>query len=156
MFRLRIPFAIALATLAVATPALAANTCVGTPGPTMVKLVTQAVDVRNARGEVAFTVYGDDSHRFLAKHGKLARARIPAATPVTSACFWLKPGAYAVAIYHDENDDHDFNRTLFSIKEGFGFSNDAPTTLGLPSFSDVRFALPQGGRTVRITMRYHR
>lgn len=156
MSSLRTPCAIVLAMLALASPARAASACAGMPGPGMVQLVTQAVGVRNAKGEVAVTVYGDDSHRFLAKHGKLARARVAAAAPVTSACFWLKPGTYAVAIYHDENDDHDFNRTLFSIKEGFGFSNDAPTTLGLPSFSAVRFMLPPSGRTMRITMRYHR
>ena len=28
--------------------------------------------------------------------------------------------------------------------EGYGFSNDAPTTVGLPSFGDVRFTAPAG------------
>src|SRR3546814_17710345 len=61
-------------------------------------------------------------------------------SPRTSACFWVTPGHYAVAIYHDENGDRKFNRTLTTPKEGFGFSNDAPTTFGLSSFAKVRFA----------------
>ncbi|HVJ00107.1 MAG TPA: DUF2141 domain-containing protein [Sphingomonas sp.] len=144
-----------LAALALtAHPARAAEACEGAAGAGKVKLTVTAEGVRNAQGEVAFTVYGDDERRFLAKGGKLARVRTPAAAPRTSACFWLSPGNYAVAIYHDENGDRDFNRTLFKVKEGFGFSNDAPATLGLPAFSKARFALPAGGTTIRIRMRY--
>ena len=100
--------------------------------------------MHNAVGEVAFTVYPDDKKRFLAKGGKLgARARVRAPSP--RACFWLKPGYYAIAQYHDENSDHNFNRTLFMPKEGFGFSNDAPTSIGLPSFDAARTALPASG-----------
>lgn len=133
-----------------------AQTCVGQRTAQTVRLEVTATDLRNASGEIAFTVYPDDKSRFLVKGGKLARVRVPAVAPATSACFWLKLGFYAIGQYHDENADHDFNRTLFSIKEGFGFSNDAPTTLGLPSFSGMRFRLPAGGTTVRIHMRYKR
>lgn len=136
-----------------AAPAVA---CVGEPGAGRVKLEVSATDLRNAKGEVAFTVYPDDRKRFLAGGGKLARDRVPTVAPTTRACFWLKPGHYAIAIYHDENGDRDFNRTLFSIKEGFGFSNDAPTTFGLPSFDKVRFQLPEQGRTIAIRTRYSR
>lgn len=137
-----------------ATPAAAQN-CAGAHAPGTTRLVVEAAGVRNSAGEVAFTVYPDDRRRFLAKGGKLARARVPA-RPTTLACFWLPPGWYAVAQYHDENGDHDFNRTLFVPKEGFGFSNDAPTSIGLPSLSATRFALPPAGRTIRMQMRYRR
>jgi len=131
-----------------------AQTCVGTPGNGAARLVLEATAMRNGTGEVAFTVYPDDKRRFLAKGGKLARARVTAAQP--RACFWLKPGYYAIAQYHDENSDHDFNRTLFLPKEGFGFSNDAPTSVGLPSFASARVQLPAGGTMLRMTMRYRR
>lgn len=154
------PFGLSLAcgaAVAVLAPAAAsAATCVGEPGAGKVKLEISATNLRNAKGEVAFTVYPDDRGRFLAGGGKLARDRVPAVAPTTRACFWLKPGHYAVATYHDENADHDFNRTLFSIKEGFGFSNDAPTTFGLPSFDKVRFQVPEEGRAIAIRTRYSR
>jgi uncharacterized protein (DUF2141 family) len=134
--------------------ASAAETCEGIAGTGKAKLVLEATTMHNAVGEVAFTVYPDDKKRFLSKGGKLVRARVSAATP--HACFWLKPGYYAIAQYHDENSDHDFNRTLFMPKEGFGFSNDAPTSIGLPSFEAVRIALPAVGTIVRMKMRYRR
>jgi len=136
-------------------PALAQG-CVGTRGANSVRLETVATSLRNAKGEVAFTVYANDPKKFLAKGGKLLRARVPAVAPTTRACFFLPPGQYEVAIYHDENADHDFNRTLFIPKEGFGFSNDASTTLGLPKLKDARFTLPAGGTTVTMRMRYGR
>lgn len=148
--------AAALAALTVATPALADQGCTGTAGNGAVKLTIVATNLKNADGEVAFSIYPDSRSKFLASHAYIARARIPAKAPNTTTCFWLPPGHYAAALYHDENADHDFNRTLFKIKEGFGFSNDAPTTLGLPSFDKVRFELPAAGRTIRVKMRYSR
>lgn len=145
----------ALMGLVAVTPA-SAQSCAGTPGGNAVKLTVQATGLHSSDGEVAFTIYPDDKGRFLAKGGKLLRARVPTRAPVTSACFWLPPGHYAIAQYHDENGDRSFNRTLWAPKEGFGFSNDAPTSIGLPSFASARFALPAGGSTVRMAMRYRR
>jgi uncharacterized protein (DUF2141 family) len=136
--------------------AASAEECAGTPGPGRIKLQVEATALRNGAGEVAFTVYGSDASKFLARGGKLLRVRTPATSPVTNACFWLPPGRYALALYHDENADHDFNRVLFLPKEGFGFSNDASTTAGLPRFKDVVFTLPAEGATVKIRMRYRR
>ena len=145
-----------LAVLFAAPAGAKSRGCEGSPGAGAARLGVAATNLRNAKGEVAFTVYANDRKRFLAKGGKLARIRVPAAAPTTVACFWLPAGQYAIAIYHDENGDRDFNRTLWIPKEGFGFSNDAPTTLGLPSLDKVRFALPGGGTTMRMRMRYRR
>jgi uncharacterized protein (DUF2141 family) len=140
---------------AIAIPAQA-QTCAGRAGGGAVQLVVIATEMRSKAGEVAFTIYPDNKSRFLAKGGKMLRARVPAQRPETRACFWLPPGYYALAQYHDENGDHDFNRTLFAPKEGFGFSNDAPTSVGLPSFAATRFGLPAGGTIIRARMRYRR
>lgn len=146
-----------IAGLAAVLPASAwAQACTGPAPPGATRLVVEAANLRNGAGEVAFTVYPDDKRRFLARGGKLLRVRVPATAPVTRACFNLRPGSYAVAQYHDENADHDFNRTLFAPTEGFGFSNDAPTSIGLPSLAAARFKLPSGGRTLRMRMRYRR
>lgn len=142
---------------AAALPTIAsAQTCTGTKTADAVKLEVEATGLRNGQGEVAFTVYNDDPKRFLASHGKLLRVRVPAVAPMTHACFWLPPGHYATTHYHDENGDRHFNRVLFTPKEGFGFSNDAPTTFGLPSLKDTLFTLPPEGRVVRMKTRYKR
>ena len=138
-----------------ATPAAAATApCGGVQTPATVRVTVDVRDVRDARGEVAFTVYPDLKRRFLAKGGKLARVRVPAVAGTTSACFWLAPGYYPIVVYHDANADHDFNRTLFVPREGYGLSNDAPTALGMPSFDKVRVQIGPGPTTIAIRMRY--
>lgn len=122
-------------------------------GPRIEVVVTGA---RKVAGNMTITLYGGRSEDFLARNGKLARQRVPLHATQAEACFAVSaPGEYAIAVYHDENDDHDFNRNLIGMPaEGFGFSNDAPTTIGLPSFNDVRFRIgPEGGR-VQIRLRY--
>lgn len=137
-------------------PAPAQEACQGRRAPGSVRLDLVATGLRSSAGEVAFSVYPDDSNRFLASRAYIARARIKARAPETRACFWLPAGTYAVATYHDENGDRKFNRTLIAPKEGFGFSNDAPTTFSLPRFAQVRFTVPGAGRTMRIQTRYRR
>ena len=154
--RMRLFLAVAVvATVTCGAVASAAERCEGRPGGAAVKLTVETASLRAARGEVAVTVYPDDVRRFLARGGKLARVRTPAVAPVSRTCFWLPPGHYAVAVYHDEDGDRDFARdALGRPVEGFGFSNDAPARFGLPAFADVRFHLPAGGRTIRVKMRY--
>lgn len=128
--------------------------CAGTDAG--VQLTVQVAGIRAAEGQVAITIYPDDPDRFLASGGKLARQRVTAVAPVTEACFNLPAaGYYAIAIYHDANANRDFDRTLLGFPdEGFGFSNDPETTIGLPSFKEVRFSVKAGANAIRIQTRY--
>jgi uncharacterized protein (DUF2141 family) len=144
------------ASVASATPAVADQGCVGIRTATSAKLVVQVNGVRPATGEVAITLYPDDKRRFLARGGKLARERVRA-QPTVRACFWLPPASYAVAVYHDKDGDHDFDRTMVGLPaEGFGFSNDPETKVGLPPLSAARFRVGPGERVTPIQMRYLR
>ncbi len=139
-----------------AAPALAQDTCEGVRSSTSAKLSFQVMGIRSAKGEVALTLYPDDKRRFLAKGGKFARVRTKAQS-VVKGCFWVPPGSYALAIYHDSNGDRDFNRTLVGLPaEGFGFSNNPDTKIGLPALSAVRFSVGSGERSLSIQMRYLR
>lgn len=124
--------------------------------PSNVKLEVVVTGAKPPRGQAAITVYPDKPRRFLAPGGKLARVRAPLRGTDVSACFWLPaPGAYAVAVYHDVNADHDFNRSLIGMPtEGFGFSNDAPTKIGLPKFEAVRFRVKPGDNRITVKLRY--
>lgn len=146
-----------LAGAALAAPAWADDGCEGVHTTGAAKLTVQANGVRSARGEVAITVYPDDKRRFLAKGGKIARVRLKAASPVVRGCLWLPPANYEVVIYHDANGDRDFNRTIVGMPaEGFGFSNDPETKIGLPPISAARFRLAPGETTINIQMKYLR
>jgi uncharacterized protein (DUF2141 family) len=51
----------------------------------------------------------------------------------------LPPGEYAVAIFHDVNEDGICNLGLFGIpKEGFGFSKNFRPKLHAPNFEDCK------------------
>ena len=155
--RTRILFTIAAAAALAAASARADDACEGSSGAGAARLTVETHGLASADGEVAVTLYPDDPARFMAPGGKFLRKRTQTVLPVTRACFWAPPGVYAVAVYHDENGDHDFERdALGRPAEGFGFSNDAPAAQGLPDFDAVRFRLPPGGKTIRIKMRYLR
>lgn len=140
--------------LLLTTPAAAQAGCWGTPGAGAVKLTVVSAGVRSAGGDIVVTLYPDVRARFLAKGGKFARVRTQAVAGMTAACFWVQPGYYPVAVYHDENRDHDFNRTLFMPREGFGFSNNPVIRLATPPFSTVRTRVGPGDTTIRIDLRY--
>ncbi len=140
--------------LALAAPRVTA--CDAPDAPAGPRLQVTVTNARTAKGEMAITVYGDRPAAFLARDGKLARQRLPITGPETQACFaFSAPGDYAIAVYHDENADHDFNRSVIGLPtEGFGFSNDAPTAIGLPRFEEARFPLPSGQSRIAIRLRY--
>lgn len=135
-----------------------ANACGAPDAPGGPRLRVAVTGARRPAGNVTVTLYGPRREDFLARGGRLARQRVPlAGAAAAEACFALSaPGDYAVAVYHDENDDRDFNRNALGLPvEGYGFSNDAPTALGLPDFDRVRFTLPPGETRLTVRLRYH-
>ncbi len=119
-------------------------------------LSVRVTGIRSDKGNLTITVYPDDPDRFLSKGGKLLRARVPVVLPMTETCFALPAaGNYAVAVYHDANDDHDFNRNFVGLPaEGYGFSNNPVTKLGLPTFKEVRFDTQPGNNPIYIKLTY--
>jgi len=49
-------------------------------------------------------------------------------------------GVYALACYHDENDNNELDKNFLGIpSEGVGASNNVKGTFGPPSFKDAQF-----------------
>ncbi len=115
-----------------------------------------ATGARRIAGNVTFTLYGDRPEAFLAPRGSIAITRVMLASRQADTCFAVsRPGTYAVAIYHDENNNHHFDRSLIGLPvEGYGFSRNARIFLGPPSFSSVRFAVGPDGTAMSISLRY--
>ena len=129
----------------------------GAPAPaTPARLLMTVTGARRVAGNITFTLYGNERARFLAHHGSIALSRVMLTGTSAEGCFALSaPGVYAVAVYHDENNNHRFDRTLLGLPaEGYGFSNNAPTLLGLPSFDSVRFTVQPGDNHISIRLRY--
>jgi uncharacterized protein (DUF2141 family) len=125
-------------------------------GGTQPRLHVLASGVRRPAGNVTFTLYGDQRAKFLAHHGSLSVIRVPLAAGEAEACFAVSaPGTYAVAVYHDENDNHHLDRSFLGLPaEGYGFSNNVRPLLGLPSFDSVTFQVGPGETRINIRLIY--
>ncbi|MCP4752880.1 MAG: DUF2141 domain-containing protein [Proteobacteria bacterium] len=67
----------------------------------------------------------------------------------------LKPGRYAAAVFHDENDNKKMDQNFFKIpKEGYGFSNNAKGSFGPPKYEDAAFSVGEEDMAVEILLNY--
>ena len=66
-----------------------------------------------------------------------------------------RPGVYAVVIYHDENDNHRFDRAWNGLPaEGFGVSNNPRPFMRPPTLAEAAFEVGSGHRVMKIELRY--
>lgn len=143
--------------LVVALPARAEPAPPGCTGPQSAHWVNVTIEgLRNANGVVALTLYPDDPSRFLKPRGSLYVTKVNARAGLAQACIYLpEPGAYGLALYHDENANGKIDRNALGIpKEGFGFSNNPRIFLSAPGFAKVRFVAHGGAISTRIRMKY--
>ncbi|MBV7258654.1 DUF2141 domain-containing protein [Erythrobacter sp. WH158] len=83
------------------------------------------------------------------------RTVVPAGETVTITFKDVKPGKYAIALLHDENNNGKADRALGMMpKEGYGFSRDAPVRMAPPKFKDAVFDMGSAPQKFTIKMRY--
>jgi uncharacterized protein (DUF2141 family) len=83
------------------------------------------------------------------------RTVVAAGETVTIRFNNVRPGEYAIALLHDENDDGKANRVLgMAPREGFGFSRDAPVRMAPPDWKDAVFTVGTASQNLTIKMRY--
>ena len=120
------------------------------------RLHATVTGARKVQGNITFTLYGPRPTAFLAHKGSIALTRVTLTSRSATACFAVSaPGVYALAVYHDQNDNHHFDRTLIGLPaEGYGFSNNAPLRLGPPSFDAAKFPVHAGDNQLAIQLAY--
>ena len=144
-----------IAVLSAPVAASAQTECQGPKSDTSIEVTVSGL--RDATGQVAVTLYADDSNRFLVKRGSMYSGRVTAVAPVTKMCLYVpKPGVYALAVYHDANGNGKFDRGgLIGLPlEAYGFSNNPPTFVSLPSFRSVRLNVARTGMTTSVKLKY--
>lgn len=66
----------------------------------------------------------------------------------------IAPGTYAVALFHDENDDGKLDTNFVGIpREGVGVSNNKLRSFGPPSWDDAKFTL-KGDVVLDVALHY--
>lgn len=84
--------------------------------------------------------------------GVIARIKGRQATCVFNG---LKPGTYAIAAFHAENNERQMQYGLFGKpKEGYGFSRNPPSSMGAPPFDAAALGYSGGAQTVPIRLNY--
>ena len=67
----------------------------------------------------------------------------------------VKPGRYALAVIHDENDNGKLDTNAIGIPiEGFAFGNNAMGFFGPPSFKKASIAMEESRVIQRLRIRY--
>ncbi len=116
------------------------------------KLTVDIQNVKTAKGSVFVAIYRPcegfpldckpiNSQRLTAKDGSLQMQ------------FTLEPGDYAVAIYHDVNDNGKMDKNIIGIpKEPYGFSNNFRPRLSPPKFSDCKIVVGDKGKGIAVRL----
>ena len=120
------------------------------------EVVITVTDLRSTKGVVrACMPPREDVLPKCAKDPNSHRTVVPAGTKVVIRFTGVKPGNYAVALLHDENDNGKADRAMGMMpKEGYGFSRDAPVKMAPPKFKDAVFPAGEGNKSLTIKMRY--
>jgi uncharacterized protein (DUF2141 family) len=111
--------------------------------------------VKEGGGYVIAAIY-DGERSFLKRTEALASFRIKASQrDVGFALKSLPPGKYAVAAFHDQNDNGKLDADPSgSPIEVYGFSNDARGAGGPPAFAEAAFDLADQAKAISITLGY--
>ena len=108
-------------------------------------LVVTVRDIRSNEGDIRIALYSS-ADSFLVD----GRTTATTATQSLSArrgdvkvvFVNLRPGIYAAAAFHDENQSGDFDTNFIGLpREGYGFSNGAEAVLGPPDFEEASVEL---------------
>lgn len=120
------------------------------------EVVITVTDLRSNKGVVraCMTTRADIFPKCI-KDPSAFRTVVPASGKVEIRFTGVKPGQYAIALLHDENDNGKADRAMGMMpKEGYGFSRDAPVKMAPPRFTDAVIALGEGTSRLTIRMRY--
>ncbi len=110
-------------------------------------------NIKNDNGDILIGLYSDGSN-FPRKtsDGKIVKA---SKNGVVVSFQDLKAGPYAISVLHDENSNKDMDQSKIGMpKEGFGFSNNAKSSFGPPSFDKAKIFIHSKDTLISIDLRY--
>lgn len=111
--------------------------------------------VPETKGMIVADLHDDIRENFLKGNKVILRVRTNAQQGETSFCIPLRtPGDYAVAFYHDKNNNKKFDKNFLGIpKERFGMSNNPRFGARAPKYEQAVFTVPATGADLRIKLR---
>jgi len=124
----------------------------------LVPLTVSAVGFKGSKGQALVALFDSkDAWPKLERALRLEKVKPIEEGGVTVTFRDLPPGDYAASVIHDENENGKLDMRWLPYPkpiEGAGASNDAPATMGPPSYRDAHFTLGAAGGAITIHMRY--
>lgn len=125
---------------------------VGAAPPGEVEL--QLAGLRSTKGVVQICLTRDAARFPDCVDDSQALRRTVPATETSVRFDGVAGGAYAVALFHDENRNNKLDTMLGIPREGFGFSRNPAIGFGPPKFSAARFTVTSGESAERVKLKY--
>ncbi|HEU5290733.1 MAG TPA: DUF2141 domain-containing protein [Cyclobacteriaceae bacterium] len=119
-------------------------------------LTVIASGIRNSNGEVNFNLFNRADGFPSEVSNALQHLRGKISNGTSSVIFKNIPfGKYAIAVYHDENNDSKLNKSWYGRPtEGVGISNNAKGHFAPPTFGQAKFDFNAQSKTQLITINY--
>ncbi|MEH2379360.1 MAG: DUF2141 domain-containing protein [Nostoc sp.] len=120
------------------------------------KLTIEIDGLKNKEGQVCTSLFAS-SQGFPSDRDRALQKQCRKITdiPLTITFENLKAGSYAVAVFHDQNNDRTLNSNSFGIpKEGFGFSTNPEIRTRAPKFSEAAFLVAGPNTNIQIQLKY--
>jgi uncharacterized protein (DUF2141 family) len=134
---------------------LAAWVCLADP-PAAAALRIRVTSLRSNNGQIGCMIYNSPKGFPADSTASLQRLWCPIANAASTCTFDPIPaGIYAVACFHDENNNGKCDTGLFGIPtEGTVVSNHAKGFMGPPSFDKAKFSFSGVASELRLRMGY--
>jgi uncharacterized protein (DUF2141 family) len=119
-----------------------------------VKLEVNVNGIATKEGNVHVALFREQDS--FPTHGNQFKGQvIPVKNTMVSAAFMnLKPGTYAIAVFHDRNKNGKLDKNIFGAPtESYGFSNNVRSTFSAPTFSAASFELKNDDLQLKVTVR---
>jgi uncharacterized protein (DUF2141 family) len=120
------------------------------------KLTVEIDGLKNKQGQVCASIFASSEGFPSDRNRGLQKECIKITdTPLPISFENLKAGSYAVAVFHDQNNDSILDTNVFGIpKEGFGFSRNPEIRTGAPKFSEAAFLVAGPDTNIQISLKY--
>ena len=119
-------------------------------------LTIEVRGIRSGDGRVLVAVHGPATKdTFPSGDGVVGRRQPARPGAVRFVVGDLSPGRYAVAAFHDANDNGELDTNLLGIpSEGYGIGNDAGAAFGPPSFESAAVTVGDSPAVAVLTLSY--
>jgi uncharacterized protein (DUF2141 family) len=119
---------------------------------TPVTLKVEISNIRQAKGKIWIAMFRPNE-KFGNEKPNIYKIIDIQSLATQRADFEIEPGRYALAVYHDLNDNSILDKNFIGIpKEPYGFSNDFRPKFSPPTFEDCAFDVPQQGRVLSVKL----